>query len=128
MLSSRRDEQRTLRSLDRLIKQETAEPSKIWQWANFAILAALLGYGIAKTLPAIFRDRTSEIQARHEAQRESLQVRQLINLALHKNEFSRFIVETKRLISDLEEELKLLAFETKQRDSFLHCHLQFVAK
>jgi F0F1-type ATP synthase membrane subunit b/b' len=34
----------------------------IWRWANFAILAAGLGYLIAKNLPPFFRARTSLIQ------------------------------------------------------------------
>ena len=41
---------------------ESAEPSAIWKWANFAILAAGLGYLIAKNLPAFFQTRTSSIQ------------------------------------------------------------------
>jgi len=42
--------------------KETAAPSAVLRWANFAILAAGLGYGIAKTLPPIFRARNEEIQ------------------------------------------------------------------
>ena len=38
------------------------EPSLVWKWANFAILAVGLGYLIAKNLPPFFRSRTSEIQ------------------------------------------------------------------
>jgi len=34
----------------------------IWKWANFAILAVLLGYGMAKGLPPLFKSRTKEIQ------------------------------------------------------------------
>jgi F0F1-type ATP synthase membrane subunit b/b' len=41
---------------------ESAEPSAVWKWANFAILAAGLGYLIAKNLPAFFQTRTSSIQ------------------------------------------------------------------
>jgi F0F1-type ATP synthase membrane subunit b/b' len=39
-----------------------AEVSPIWKWANFAILAIALGYGMAKGLPPLFRSRTKEIQ------------------------------------------------------------------
>ncbi len=42
--------------------QRQTGSSEIWKWANFAILAAGLGYLAAKTLPPIFRTRTSEIQ------------------------------------------------------------------
>ncbi|MSV28673.1 MAG: hypothetical protein EXQ52_08005 [Bryobacterales bacterium] len=34
----------------------------IWKWANFAILAGLLGYMIAKNAPAFFASRTATIQ------------------------------------------------------------------
>jgi F-type H+-transporting ATPase subunit b len=39
-----------------------AEPSIAWKWANFAILAAGLGYLVRKHLPPFFRSRTAEIQ------------------------------------------------------------------
>jgi F-type H+-transporting ATPase subunit b len=38
------------------------EPSPIWKWANFAILAAGLGYVMSKHLPTFFRARSAEIQ------------------------------------------------------------------
>lgn len=42
---------------------EQAEDSlQIWRWANFVILAAGLGYLILKSVPAMFRTRTEEIQ------------------------------------------------------------------
>jgi F-type H+-transporting ATPase subunit b len=41
---------------------ESAEPSAVWKWANFLILAAGLGYLIAKNLPSFFQSRTSSIQ------------------------------------------------------------------
>jgi F-type H+-transporting ATPase subunit b len=34
----------------------------MWKWANFAILAGLLGYGIAKAAGPFFRGRSAEIQ------------------------------------------------------------------
>jgi F-type H+-transporting ATPase subunit b len=34
----------------------------VWRWANFVILAAGLGYLVMKSLPAMFRARTVEIQ------------------------------------------------------------------
>jgi F-type H+-transporting ATPase subunit b len=39
-----------------------AEPSPIWKWANFVILAGGLGYLMAKHLPSLFAARTKEIQ------------------------------------------------------------------
>jgi len=41
---------------------EHSEVSPVWKWANFAILAAGLGYLMAKSLPALFTSRTKEIQ------------------------------------------------------------------
>lgn len=38
------------------------EPSPIWRWANFVLLAGGLGYLLAKTLPPLFKSRTAEIQ------------------------------------------------------------------
>jgi F-type H+-transporting ATPase subunit b len=35
---------------------------ELWKWANFTILAVLLGYGMAKGLPPLFKSRTKEIQ------------------------------------------------------------------
>jgi F-type H+-transporting ATPase subunit b len=41
---------------------EKSEPSEIWKWANFAILAVALGYVVTKTIPPAFKARTAEIQ------------------------------------------------------------------
>lgn len=35
---------------------------EIWKWANFVILAGILGWMIAKKAPAFFESRTAEIQ------------------------------------------------------------------
>lgn len=35
---------------------------EVWKWANFLILAAVLGWLIAKSAPPFFRSRTAEIQ------------------------------------------------------------------
>lgn len=43
-------------------KKHEKEPSIIWKWVNFAILAGALGYGIGKHAPAFFKSRTEEIQ------------------------------------------------------------------
>ena len=42
--------------------ESSSEPSPLWKWANFAILAVGLGYLMAKNLPAVFSSRTKEIQ------------------------------------------------------------------
>ncbi len=43
-------------------KAPESEPSVLWKWANFAILAIALGYLIRKSGPAFFKSRTEEIQ------------------------------------------------------------------
>jgi len=42
--------------------ESASEPSPVWKWANFAILAVGLGYLMAKNLPPLFTSRTKEIQ------------------------------------------------------------------
>ena len=42
--------------------EESGDPWIVWKWANFAILAAGLGYLISKNLPSFFRSRTASIQ------------------------------------------------------------------
>jgi F-type H+-transporting ATPase subunit b len=42
--------------------QEKKEPDIAWKWANFAILAVVVGYLISKNLPPFFRSRTETIQ------------------------------------------------------------------
>lgn len=41
--------------------EEEGDPRLFYKWANFAILAAVLGYGISKSLPAFFKSRSAEI-------------------------------------------------------------------
>src|SRR5258708_23375026 len=43
-------------------KEEKSEAGAIWKWANFAILAAGLGYLMNKHMPPMFRARTTEIK------------------------------------------------------------------
>jgi len=43
-------------------EEHSGDPAAIWRWANFAILAAGIGYLMAKNLPGVFSARTVEIQ------------------------------------------------------------------
>jgi F-type H+-transporting ATPase subunit b len=43
-------------------KGESGDELAVWRWANFAILAAGLGYLLVKNLPPFFSSRTSAIQ------------------------------------------------------------------
>lgn len=40
---------------------EESDPRIVWKWANFLILAGVLGYGISKNLPPYFKSRSEEI-------------------------------------------------------------------
>ena len=42
--------------------KEKADPLLLWKWINFGILAAGIGYMLAKNLPGFFQSRTGEIQ------------------------------------------------------------------
>jgi F-type H+-transporting ATPase subunit b len=42
--------------------EEESDPLAVWKWANFILLAAGLGYLIAKTVPPVFRSRSTAIQ------------------------------------------------------------------
>lgn len=65
------------------LEAELAE-EQMWKWANFVILAAVLGYMMAKFLPPAFASRTQEIQkeiteaqaAKAEADRRAAEVEQ----------------------------------------------------
>ena len=41
---------------------DAGDPLIWWKWANFAILAIILGYMLSKALPPFFASRTAEIQ------------------------------------------------------------------
>ena len=43
-------------------KESPEEQNQVWKWANFGILAIGLGYLIGKSMPAVFKSRTEEIQ------------------------------------------------------------------
>ena len=41
--------------------EEEGDPRLVWKWANFAILAAVIGYGAMKGLPGFLKGRNEEI-------------------------------------------------------------------
>ena len=41
--------------------EEAGDPRLVWKWANFAILAGVLGYLASKSLPPFFKSRSEEI-------------------------------------------------------------------
>jgi F-type H+-transporting ATPase subunit b len=129
-----------------------AEPSIAWKWANFAILAGVLGYLINKHAGKFFQSRTEDIQAgiteaakmRQDAERQAADIeKRVANLeseiaALRANardemnaEAARFKEETEkniaRIHSQAEFEIasatKLAAAELKQRAAQLAVEL-----
>ena len=51
------------RPVERTASEPVQNNDAMWKWANFAILAIALGYGMAKGLPPLFKSRTKEIQS-----------------------------------------------------------------
>jgi F-type H+-transporting ATPase subunit b len=100
------------------------EPAAVWKWANFGILAAAIGYAVAKNAPGFFRNRTAEIQKsivearrlREEAEARAAEIeRKLANIGAEiesmraqarqemESEGQRFEQETARLVARVEE-------------------------
>jgi F0F1-type ATP synthase membrane subunit b/b' len=91
--------------------QDEQEPSPIWKWANFVLLAGGLGYLVAKNAPAFFAARSRKIvedianagKLREEAEARAADVaRRLANLepeiaALRSQSQTAIAVETERL-------------------------------
>jgi F0F1-type ATP synthase membrane subunit b/b' len=67
-----------------------------WKWANFAILAAGLGYLIFKNVPPLFRKQTDEIQA---ALAESAKI---------KKEAAEYAAGVEARLADLQKEIQKL--------------------
>lgn len=97
--------------------------SEVWKWANFGILAAMIVYFGAKSLPGFFKSRTAHIQksileaqkVREEAEAKAAEIdRKLANLGTEidkmrsdakremDNEAARIQEETSRTLSRLE--------------------------
>ena len=79
-----------------------AEPSILWKWANFAMLAGGLGYMIGKAGPAFFRGRTAEIQ------------KGIVEAARQKKDAEARAAETDRKLATLQAEIDDLRRTAKQ--------------
>lgn len=99
-------------------KEETGDESLTWKWINFAILAAGLGYLMAKTLPAYFRSRTIEIQKgiaeaqalKADAEKRAAQME--ARLAALSEEIEKFRVQAQ---AEMEQEGKRITEETARQ-------------
>lgn len=89
-----------------------------WKWINFVILAAGLGYLIAKTMPAFFRARSNEIQKgiaeaqalKADAEKRAAQME--ARLAALAGEIEKFRAEAR---SEMEQEGKRIAADTARQ-------------
>lgn len=75
---------------------QTVEPSSFWDWANFVLLAAVLGYIMRKSLPPLFRKQTDEIQAA------------LAEAAKVKQDAAAFAASVERRLENLQREIEVL--------------------
>jgi F-type H+-transporting ATPase subunit b len=116
----------------------------MWKWANFAILAALIGYGAAKAAPAFFRGRSDEIlksirearEARDEAEARAAAIEKKLSRigdeidavrASSRQEMEsegrRIQEETRRLVAKLQENASSeIAAMGKQAEADLRRH------
>lgn len=108
--------------------QEQKEPSEIWKWANFLILAGGIGYLIAKNAPAFFAARSRQIvedmtgaqKLREEADARAADVdRRLANLdadiaALRSESQAEVAAETERLKAHSAAEMAKIQVQVKQ--------------
>jgi F-type H+-transporting ATPase subunit b len=51
-----------VKMMGRMLHMQPEQAAKTFEWINFLILAAAIGYGLAKALPKAFRNRTSGIE------------------------------------------------------------------
>jgi F-type H+-transporting ATPase subunit b len=51
-----------VRKLGALVGMDSDRSSKVFEFANFALFALLVGWGIAKIVPGVLRDRSAAIQ------------------------------------------------------------------
>lgn len=75
---------------------QTVEPSSGWDWANFILLAVVLGYIIRKSVPPLFRKQSDEIQAA------------LAEAAKVKQEAAAFAASVEQRLANLEREIGAL--------------------
>lgn len=98
--------------------EESGDKWIVWKWANFAILAAGLGYLISKNLPPFFRSRTTSIQkgiseaqqTKREAEKRVAEMEQRLNKL--GAEIERFRTEAQ---GEMEQESARIREETRKQ-------------
>lgn len=96
---------------------ETTDGLEAWKWANFLILAGVLGWMIAKSAPPFFRRRTEEIQrgiseaAQLKQEAEARAAKVEMRMASLQSEIEHVRAEAK---SEIEKESARIGQETQQ--------------
>jgi len=125
------------------------DSSAFWKWVNFGILAALLGWAVAKNAPPFFQSRIAEIQkdineakqVRHEAETRAAAIeKRLANLDTElaslradakremEAEGTRIQEETKRLVAKSGEQSEQeIAAMSKAAENELRRHASLMA-
>jgi F-type H+-transporting ATPase subunit b len=80
---------------------EEKEPSEIWKWANFLILAGGLGYLVAKNAPAFFAARSKKI------------VQDMTDARKLREESEARAADVERRLANLEPEIAVLRGESQ---------------
>lgn len=107
-----------------------------WKWANFAILAAALGYMLNKALPPFFKSRTAEIQKdiaeaarlKAEAEQQAAEIeRRMATLGdevAHIREEARAAAEreSERLIREAEQQVARIQAQAEQEIAAMTKH------
>ena len=99
--------------------QEEGDPRLGLKWANFAILAAILGYGLTKSLPPFFKSRSEEI-AKGIAEASKLKADAEAKAAQIEQRFSQLSTEIEALRAKAKLEMQVEADRIKREtESFL---------
>jgi F-type H+-transporting ATPase subunit b len=120
--------------------QEGAEAENLryngWKWANFAILAIVLGYLIKKTAPGFFRSRSESIQrdlteahrVRHDAEMRVARI-EMRMAALHseieqirQEAHAEMSKERERILSDTDQHMARMRSQAEQEIQALSKH------
>lgn len=104
---------------------EDAGHLEAWKWANFIILAGVLGYMIGKSGPAFFRRRTEEIQrgiseaAKQKQEAETRAAKVEMRMASLASEIEHLRADAK---AEMEKEMARIRQETEQFIARIHAH------
>lgn len=123
---------------------DPGDPYLAWKWANFAILAVVLGYMLSKALPPFFASRTAEIQKgiadaskmRSEAEQRAADMeRRMASLSVEIDQIrtearTQMAKEGERIQKDAEQQLARIQHQAEQEVGAIskHASLQLKAE